>query len=459
MDSNDTTTELMDERGHKIKSARDLISAAKKEDRPLTADEQKSFDEQMAEADQLGAVIKEREQTAVREAQLEAKETEIQADHKSVRLGIGPDRETNDRDPEAIRIAVKMRTNKMKMFPDTVEGRRNAYISGAWVRAAFMKDGKAQRWCKNNGVEYRALGGSTFTAGGALIPDEMMQAIIDNRETYGVFRRNCRVIPMGRDVMTVPALVSGSTATFTDENAAGTESDAVWTNISLTAKKLMVITRISSELDEDAVIDLGDFVAADFAQAFALKEDQCGFLGAGGSTHGGITGIITKYEADNSLAAVNDGTSSTSLVYSTVPLTDLTGTMGLLPQYADPGAKWYMSRVAQFSILGRLAAVAGGNTIQTMTGAFGASFLGYPIEVSQVMPTSSANDKVIFMFGDLTKVAAMGSRREITVRLSEDRYFEQDQIALKATERIDIAVHSLGDGTTAGGMTALVATT
>jgi HK97 family phage major capsid protein len=50
----------------------------------------------------------------------------------------------------------------------------------------------------------------------------------------------------------------------------------------------------------------------------------------------------------------------------------------------------------------------------------------------------------------------MGERRGITVKTSEERYFEYDQIAIQATERVDINVHDVGDATTAGPIVALI---
>ena len=47
----------------------------------------------------------------------------------------------------------------------------------------------------------------------------------------------------------------------------------------MTAKKLMVLTKYSNELNEDAVLNIGDDLAGEIAYAFALKEDQCGFTG------------------------------------------------------------------------------------------------------------------------------------------------------------------------------------
>jgi hypothetical protein len=46
--------------------------------------------------------------------------------------------------------------------------------------------------------------------------------------------------------------------------------------------------------------------------------------------------------------------------------------------------------------------------------------------------------------------ATFGSKREITIRSDQSRYFEQDLTAVRATERFDIVVHETGTATVAG---------
>jgi HK97 family phage major capsid protein len=99
----------------------------------------------------------------------------------------------------------------------------------------------------------------------------------------------------------------------------------------------------------------------------------------------------------------------------------------------------------------RLIAAAGGNSTQTMTGPVSYSYLGYPVVIDQTLPTGGTiNDVPMFYFGDLSLACKLGSRRDITMRISEDRYLEYDQIALQATERFDINVHDIGDSSAAG---------
>jgi HK97 family phage major capsid protein len=74
---------------------------------------------------------------------------------------------------------------------------------------------------------------------------------------------------MGRDTISTPKLVSGLTMYFTGEGVAPTQSQPVWTNVRLTAKKASVLTLYSSELDEDAVVSIGDILTGEIAYAYA----------------------------------------------------------------------------------------------------------------------------------------------------------------------------------------------
>jgi HK97 family phage major capsid protein len=110
-------------------------------------------------------------------------------------------------------------------------------------------------------------------------------------------------------------------------------------------------------------------------------------------------------------------------------------------------------------VFDRLASAAGGNTMEIIAGAPRAAYLGHEIVTSQVLPIGTLatvyNGLLMLMFGDLRKAAVFGDRREITIALSTDVHFAEDEIAIKATERFDISVHDLGDGTTAGPLVAL----
>ena len=96
---------------------------------------------------------------------------------------------------------------------------------------------------------------------------------------------------MAADMCSDPRRINGVTAYFVGESRPPRSPTRPWDRVRLTAKKLMVLTKYSNELNEDAVLNIGDDLAGEIAYAFALKEDQCGFIGDGTSTYGGIVGL------------------------------------------------------------------------------------------------------------------------------------------------------------------------
>jgi HK97 family phage major capsid protein len=334
-------------------------------------------------------------------------------------------------------------------------GDARAYKVGQFCRAALFGAQDAIDWCKENGVSMtKAQAEGVNTTGGVLVPEEMMAEIIVLRETYGVFRRECRVVPMGRDTLNWPRRTGGLTAYFMAENGSFTESSAAWDNVGLTARKLGALTKLSTEIAEDAVIDIASYIVDEIAYAFASKEDDCGFNGDGTSTYGKMRGATVIAADANHTAGLYTATGHST--YATLDGTDLTSLMGKLPQYALPNAKFYCSQTAFAQTFERLIAAAGGNSINTLDGAIQYRYLGFPIVISQKLPTTaSVTGTVTMLFGDLTKAAAMGERRGVTIRRLDERYADTDQIGILGTERFDINVHDMGDTTNAGPLVAL----
>lgn len=268
------------------------------------------------------------------------------------------------------------------------------------------------------------------------------------------------MVPMGSDSMTIPRRAGGVTAYWVGENSQITESQKGWGQVQLVAKKLGALSRMSTEIAEDAVISIADDLAQEMAYAFAVAEDAAGWNGDGTSTYGGITGVKVKLGGvigSGQLTGAMDAASGHD-TFAEIDNSDLTNLMARLPKYAEKNAKWYCSMPAWNVVFQRLAAAAGGVTAQEMTSKINRSFLGYPVVIDQTLPTSTGDlsDLPMLYFGDLSLAARMGERRGIRVKTSDDRYFEYDQIGIQATERVDVVVHDVGDTTTAGPIVALI---
>jgi len=328
---------------------------------------------------------------------------------------------------------------------------RNAYTSGQWIRGVLFGDERAKRWLSDN---TRVMTTGVNSKGGAVVPEEMSRAIIDLREEYGIARKELRTIPMGSDHMVIPRRTGGVASYFIGEEDQITESDMSRDDVTLTAHKLAVLTRMSSDLAEDAVIDLAAWLSDEIAYAFAEKEDDCLFNGDGTSTYGGIEGVLNKLsgKAGAVTAAVGIDT------FAEITATDLTTMTSTLPRYAHKGAKWYCSQTAYQLVFQSLAMAAGGTTAVETGSVRIESYHGYPIVITEKMPVSTGDlsGSIMLLFGDLSKAGTLGDRRDVRIKVDESRYLDYDQIAIQGTERFDINIHDVGDATNAGPVVGLV---
>jgi HK97 family phage major capsid protein len=338
-----------------------------------------------------------------------------------------------------------------------LKSKESAWKFGTWALAA-MGHGPSISHCKNHGIQLIRTKGHTEgvnSAGGFLVPEEFENELITLREQYGVFRRNARIVPMSSDVKRIPKRASTITAYFVGEASAITESQQVFDNIQLVAKKMGALTTISSELNEDSVINIGDDLANEVAWAFSLKEDDCGFNGDGTQPFGGIIGLD---------AALTDGTYQIADMgvasYASVTLATLVAAWRKLPAWASQrnNVKIFCNKQAYHGVFERLAANGGGNSMQTLAdGIRNPTFLGYPVEFSQVIPVTESDGAEFAYIGDMRQACVLGDRRSNSIAFSDSALnaFEQDEIAVRGTQRLDIVCANVGGASSFGAMVKL----
>ena len=374
--------------------------------------------------------------------------------------GAGERRSSDDLKTEDETKAFRQGGNATSVFGGSRrEANAKAYRLGMWFLGTVLGNAKAANWISERGIKDHLENNNAL--GGYLVPEEFAGDIINLVEQYGVFRANARVVSMSSDTRVQPKRAGGITAYFVGEGSSITSSDNSFENVRLTAKKLAVYTRLSSELNEDAAVDLGAWVAAECARAFAQKEDECGFAGDGTSTYGGIVGARAALRGVDSSASNIAGLAvqGTGNTYSALVLGDFRNVVGKLPQYADTAnAAWYVSRTFYHTVMAKLADSAGGNTNETIAvgGPREPLFMGYPVRISQAMPSATGTSQVCALLGDLSQGAFFGDRRGIGVSLSEHDAFQADELALRAVERFDINVFGVGDTSNAGPVVGLI---
>jgi HK97 family phage major capsid protein len=419
-------------------------------------------DEQKTQFDALKA------QADAKKAQIDKVESVERMKAESANIGKVPEypamkdkpytADIQDSEPAPVKIpATVKRFGKLKAFGKDDE---QAYSFGQWLRACNGIQSAAE-WCKNHGIVLATTQSEgSNTTGGYLVPTQFDNTLIDLRNQYGVFRQNVGIKYMTSDVMLIPRRATGLTGYWVGEGSAITQSNKTWDQVQLTAKKLAAVATMTSELSEDAIIMVADDLASEIAYVFAYNEDLAGFIGDGTSTYGGITGVTTALKA----AAGTPTTSSAGGVviangntFAEITLANFNGVLGVLPGYARAGAKWYCSPMFHEAVMNRLAYASGGvPASEIINGVTVPKFLGYPVVLSDVLPSTDANSQICCLFGNLPMAAKLGDRRQTSLAFSDSAYvgsvsmFETDQIAVRGTERIDIVVHDVGSTSAAG---------
>jgi HK97 family phage major capsid protein len=345
-----------------------------------------------------------------------------------------------------------------------------AFRFGQWAMAA-RGDDEAKQWCAKYGIPLRqktAQAEATNTTGGYLVPEEFGTDLVLLREQYGVARRVLKMVPMASDTRTDPRQTGGLTASFVGEDVAGSESNMTWDQVRLTAKDLMVIARVTNQLNADSVINLGDTLAYECGYATSLKEDQCAFIGDATSTYGGITGVtkaLTDVWTASTAGSITGITKASSTTLASLALADFENAVGSLPQFADTArAVWVCHRYFYQAVMVKLMLASGGVVSQEITAGDRRPrpmYLGYPVEFSQVMPSTTAATTLFAFLGDFSLGSSFGDRQQNIISFSEHAtinsvsVFERNEVAVRCVERFDINVHDVGNGTTPGPIVAV----
>lgn len=336
---------------------------------------------------------------------------------------------------------------------------KDAYDCGLWFKAMAFRHGRRHEEGEQARNELIARRGESWLAtqnehtgtdGGYLVPPQFENAVLVFREQVGALRKLARVVPMSSDTWTGLKQTAGTAVYYPGEEGAITASDANFSRYTLTAKKRAILAYVSSELRADAAVSIMDLLAQDMAHQFALKEDQEGIVGDGTSTYGGVQGIRPAIIA--ATASIYTPTSDEDAWSEVTAGTLLAGMSLVADKYRAPGQlKWLISQPAKWQIFDRLALAQGGAAAADVVGGInGGTMFGYPVVVSDRMPTAEAVSQVFAIFGNFMDAVTLGERAGISVALSEHYAFNTDQIAVRATTRYDIHVHEEGDTSTAG---------
>jgi HK97 family phage major capsid protein len=235
--------------------------------------------------------------------------------------------------------------------------------------------------------------------------------------------------------------------------------------VQLVAKKLAMATKVSNELLADNAISVADWLAQEYATTMAASIDDAFFNGDGTSTYGGIRGLSQITDGTHTASIATAASGNTSI--ATLDIDDYLQALGKLPRYAIGTSAWYMHpqvyhQSVQRMMLssgtqgsGTIGALSGGNTAANLAQGTPNTFLGLPVVWVLKMTAAPTTGTVAAYVGDLSLSSIMATKSDMQVASSTDRYFEADQTAFRAVQRLDIVHHSLGDTSNAGPVVAL----
>ncbi len=356
-------------------------------------------------------------------------------------------------DEPKVRIEAVPFSGRLRAF-NSVE---DAYKTGMWLKAK-SGDAEAKRWCQDHGVEARAMGSTSANSGSAVVPDVLSSTVIRLVDQYSAFAQNATSVTMPSDVLQFPRRTGGTTAYWIDENTAITASDPTMNQVSLTAKKVTGAVVVASELLQDSIVSIADFIATELGLSLANAVEAAAWSGNPANAPG-VAGLVTSHTGG--LLASSGATYAASLVTGAgdtpdeITKANLLAMMAAVPQHSRQGAKWFCSPFFFATCMQALDLNQGGSV--GLSQGMGLTFLGSPVVLTDRLPSGADSTGVVMaLYGNMANSSYYGVRQSIEIASSDQVNFLSDQTVIRAVARVAIAHPNLGTSTVAGPVIGLV---
>jgi len=310
-------------------------------------------------------------------------------------------------------------TNPLSGRPETMKEEKTGRATDAY-RSAFWG---AMRNKINPSVQ-NALQIGTDSEGGFLVPDEYEKQLIQALEEANVLRNLCHVITTSYGDRKIPVVASHGSAAWMDEEAAFTESDDAFTQVTLSAYKLGTMLKVSDELLNDSYFDLEAYIASEFARRIGAAEEEAFLTGDASSKP---TGLLHA----------TGGASLGVTAASTTAIT-LDEVMDLYHSLKTSYRKnaVFLVNDATIKKIRKLKDGQGQYLWQpSLKAGTPDTILNRPVITSQYMPTAEAGAKTI-LFGDFNYYW-IADRQGRTFKRLNELYAANGQVGFLASQRLD----------------------
>lgn len=295
-----TLEQLREKRHAKAKAARDILSRAEAEGRELTTEDRSSFDALDQEITTLDGDIRIAERAA--ELGTDTSDTDFagesaeqrEANARADRERIEQFRSRHGREPSAAellgvgderQVAATLNEYRRLTFgatPQDVNDYREQFFRYMTLRnvAELGRD------------ELRVLSTATNPGGGYIVPATFERTLLEKARDFGIMRELATVMTTTTgEKITQAAEDTHGVAAWLATNAAYSESDEAFTQLTLDAYKAGTLIRVAEELLQDSAFDLEAYIARQFAARIGILENTAYVVGDG---VGKPTGIVTS---------------------------------------------------------------------------------------------------------------------------------------------------------------------
>ena len=321
------------------------------------------------------------------------------------------------------RDAIEAELNKPVNTPITEMPEKGAGLKPEKMgRASDAYKEDFDRHLRGRALLHNVLSEGVDADGGFLVPEDFERDIVSALDEENVIRSLAKVITTQHE-RKIPIATGHSTAQWTAENAAYTESNPSFGQKQIDAFKLTDLCRVSVELLQDSAFDIEDYLMKEFARAFGIAEEEAFCVGTGTNQP---TGIFTAKGGTVGVTAASTTAITVDEVISLV--------YALKSPYRR-NANFLMND-ATVSLLRKLKDSNGVYLWQPSVQAGEPDrLLGYEIYTSPYVPIVAAGALAV-AFGDF-KNYWIGDRAGRTVQRLNELYATNGQIGYVATERVD----------------------
>jgi len=291
------------------------------------------------------------------------------------------------------------------------------------------------------GLETKAA----LTASDIPLPVEYSGEVVKLVSLFGTARRYGTVFPMPGLTVKLPQLTTDTAFGLIAMSAAVTEKSPAFAFVTFTAEKYGGLIRLPSELDEDSIVPMGQFIANYAARQLAAEEDKVFWTG-NGTTDGDPEGLTISTIMNSKVTQM----AGTKTHYSDATLANLRTLRSGVHAAVLRKAAYFMNPTfeAHLSTFNTGGDRAYNPMVQLSTGGYpvagdmGPTLDGFPIRWIDTLPAFSTSvnvSKVFNLFGD-PSYQYLGTRGGIRFDTSSDAAFATDEILIRALERFTIGL-------------------